>query len=644
MSTDLILVLVLLAVAILMFMLGRPRADAVGLSMMVALPLTGVISAREAVSGFANPNIILIAAMFVIGEGLARTGVAQRLGDWLVTRGGNRPTRMVALLMLIVGSLGSVMYSTGVVAIFIPVALRIARNTGMTPAQVLMPVSYAALISGMLTLVAAAPNLIVNYELTRSGADGLEFFSLTPIGIPVLLLGVLYMMIARRWLGTQEVGAGDERGGAKPRLAGWVEQYSLAERELRARVADGSPAIGQSLAALGLTPAQGMRVIAIERGQARGGCVIGPSDESVLAAGDVLLLDRATPIAADDAQTKKQSELGLETGLESRQAPAPRPLPEPPLQCAELGFEPLPLSGLYFTDRAQSIGMAEVMLPADSRLLDKTLDEAGVQLQRGLHAIGLRRGRAVLDAEARANATLKAGDTLLLVGAWPAIEQLRGQEHDLVTVNLPQELDERLPAAQRAPYAVLALAVTVGLMVSELLPAMHAALIGCLLMGVFRCIDLDSAYRAISLRTLVLIAGMLPFGMALERTGGIDLAADALVGVLGAASPYLVLATVFLMTLALGLFVVPAATAVLMAPLAMALAAEIGASPYPFAIAVALAASSAFMTPVVPANAMVATLGGYRFADYAKMGLPLVVLVFALTLTLLPWLYPFYSS
>ncbi|MCF7980288.1 MAG: SLC13 family permease [Chromatiaceae bacterium] len=618
MTFELTLVLALLAGAILMFMLGRPRADAVGLLMMVALPLTGVISAREAVSGFANPNIILIAAMFVIGEGLARTGVAQRLGDWLVTRGGNQPARLVALLMLIVGSLGSVMYSTGVVAIFIPVALRIARNTGMSPAQVLMPVSYAALISGMLSLVAAAPNLIVNYELTRTGAEGLDFLALTPIGIPVLLLGMLYMMIASRWLGAEAKAGAQDGANAKPRLGRWVEQYQLAERELRARVLPDSPAIGQSLAALGLTPDRGLRVIALERRRAYGGCVIGPDDETLLAAGDILLVDRATSIATDDTQTP------------------------PALQCAELGLEPLPLSGLYFADRAQSIGMAEVILPAESRLLGKTLDEAGVQLERGLHGVGLRRGRSVLDAEARAQTRLQAGDTLLLVGAWPAIEQLRGQDHDLVTTNLPKELDERLPAAKRAPYAVLALAVTVGLMVSELLPAMHAALVGVLLMLLFRCIDLDNAYRAISLRTLVLIAGMLPFGMALERTGGIELAADALIGVLGAASPYLVLATVFLMTLALGMFVVPAATAVLMAPLAMALAAEIGASPYPFAIAVALAASSAFMTPVVPANAMVGTLGGYRFGDYAKMGLPLVVLVFTLSLTLLPWLYPFH--
>ena len=161
-------------------------------------------------------------------------------------------------------------------------------------------------------------------------------------------------------------------------------------------------------------------------------------------------------------------------------------------------------------------------------------------------------------------------------------------------------------------------------------------------MLLFRCIDLDNAYRAVSLRTLVLIAGMLPFGMALERTGGIELATEGLIHLLGSASPTLMLGVVFLMTLILGLFVVPAANAVLMAPLAMALAGDIGASPYPFAIAAALAASSAFMTPVVPANAMVATLGGYRFGDYVRMGLPMVGLVMVLTLTLVPWLYPFY--
>jgi di/tricarboxylate transporter len=609
-TLELILVLILLAGAIGLFAIGRPRADAVGLMMMAALPLTGVVSAREAVAAFGNPTIVLIAAMFVIGEGLARTGVARRLGDWLVARGGKHQGRLLALLMLIVGALGSVMYSAGVIAIFIPVALRIAHQARMTPGQVLMPVSYAALISGMLTLVAAAPNLIVNDELTRAGVAGLGFLSLTPIGLTVLLLGTPYMMVARRWL--RPTGTGEGQEVARPQLVDWVQRYALAERELRARVAPGSRATGQSLAQLGLTQAQGWRVIALERSRARGGCLIGPDAQTELAEGDILLLDGARP-SGDTASL-----------------------------CTDLGLDPLPLSGLYFADRAQAIGMAEAVLPADSRLVGQTLDSSAIALTQGLTAVGLRRGRAVIDAAQRAATVLRAGDTLLLAGGWPAIERLRDQGRDLVITELPRELDEVLPAARQAPYAVLALAVTVGLIVSNLLPAVQAALIGCLLMGVFRCIDLDSAYRAIGLRTLVLIAGMLPFGVALERTGGIDLAADALVGLLGNASPHLILAALFLITLGLGLFVVAAANAVLMAPLAMALAAAIGASPYPFAIVVALAASSAFMTPVAPPNAMVATLGGYRFADYARIGFPLALMAMACSVTLVPWLYPLY--
>jgi di/tricarboxylate transporter len=213
-----------------------------------------------------------------------------------------------------------------------------------------------------------------------------------------------------------------------------------------------------------------------------------------------------------------------------------------------------------------------------------------------------------------------------------------------VTLNLPREFDEVLPAQGRAPHALLALVSTVGLMISGWVPAMHAALIGCLLMGLLGCIDLDSAYRSISLRTLVTIAGMLPFGIALERTGGIDLAAGALVQLLGDAGPHLILATLFAITVVLGLFIVAAANAVLTIPVALALAAELGASPYPFAIIVALAASSAFMTPIAPPNAMVATAGGYRFADYARLGFPLVLLVMVFAVTVVPWLYPLYES
>src|SRR6516164_8217714 len=200
MNASLVVVLVLLASAIAMFAVNKPRLDAVALIMLVVLPFTGVLTVNEALSGFSDPNIVLIAALFVIGDGLARTGVAQRLGDWLIAQAGNDEVRLIVLLMVVVCGLGATMSSTAVTAIFIPVALRITRSTGIGPGRLMMPLSFAALISGMMTLVATAPNLVVNSELVRHGANGFSFFSFTPFGVPILVLGIVYMVIARRWL------------------------------------------------------------------------------------------------------------------------------------------------------------------------------------------------------------------------------------------------------------------------------------------------------------------------------------------------------------------------------------------------------------------------------------------------------------
>src|SRR5262245_24160862 len=200
MSAQLGIVLVLLAAAIVMFAINKPRMDAVALIMLAALPFTGVISMSEALAGFSDSNIVLIAALFVVGEGLVRTGVAQRLGDWLLAKAGGSETRLIALLMAVVCGLGATMSSTAVTAIFIPVALRIAQSTGSPPSRLMMPLSMAALISGMMTLIATAPNLVVSSELERQGHAGFRFFAFTPFGAPILVLGILYMLFARRWL------------------------------------------------------------------------------------------------------------------------------------------------------------------------------------------------------------------------------------------------------------------------------------------------------------------------------------------------------------------------------------------------------------------------------------------------------------
>jgi di/tricarboxylate transporter len=607
MNPQLAMVLALLGAAILLFALGRPRSDAVGLLVIVALPFTGVLTVGEALAGFSNPNIILIAAMFVIGEGLTRAGVAQRLGDLLVRHGGTSEARLVALLMLAVGGLGSIMSSTGIVAIFIPVALRIAARAKIPPRNILLPVAFAALVSGMLTLVATSSNLVINYELTRNAGEGFTFFSFTPLGLVILLLTLVYWLVARRFLPKQPP---DQSVRARrPRIRDWVKQYKLAPREYRVRVRPGSPLANKRIEEIELPAGTDARIVAIERQGRLARELIYPSPTTVLRSGDVLLIDHALPTADIDAL---------------REA---------------LKLDALPLTGAYFTDQSQGVGMVEVIVPMESSLVGKTVSGSELRSRYRLSAIGLRRGRTAIEQRV-SEEVLRVGDTLLLVGPWSAIRALNADLHELVVLNLPAEMDEVLPAAGRAPQALLATAITVGLMVSGAVPNVHAALLGCLLMGLFRCIDLDSAYRIISWRTLIMIVGMMPFAMALQRTGGVDMAASGLIALVGGASPHLALAVLFMVTVLMGLFMATTISALLMIPVALALAASLGLSPYPFAMIVALAASAAFMSPVTPVNALVVNAGNYSLGDFIRVGLPLTLLVMVASVILVPLFFP----
>ena len=239
------------------------------------------------------------------------------------------------------------------------------------------------------------------------------------------------------------------------------------------------------------------------------------------------------------------------------------------------------------------------------------------------------------------NERLLVGDMLLLIGPWKQIEKLQSDNSDLVVAQLPAELDAVLPAPSKAVQAVACLGLVVALMVSGVIPNVQAALIGCLLMGALGCIDFTSAYRSIDWKTIVLIVGMLPFSIALERTGGVELAADGLRALTAGAGIYVVLATLFAITAALGMFISNTATAVLMAPVALAIAKELHASPYPFAMIVALAASTAFITPVSsPVNTLVVTPGHYTFGDFVRVGLPFSIVVLIVCVLLVPWILP----
>lgn len=583
--------------------------DVVALLPILILPLCGIITLPEAFAGFSDPNVILIGLLFIVGEGLVRTGIANKLGEFLLRQSGGSEGRLLVLLMLAVSCLGAVMSSTGVVAIFIPVVLFVAESRKVSPGRLMMPLSFAGLISGMLTLVGTAPNLVADSALQHAGFPGFSFFSFTPFGAAVLVAGILYMLLARRWLNRENPGSPER--APRRRLIDFVRDYNLAAHEHRIRVLPASPLVGRTLKQINARSRGNANVVAIERITGHRRELIEPRAESLILAGDVLLIDYFND--TDPAET-----------------------------LASLKLEALPLRGNYFTDQSHDLGMAEVLITPDSELVGKSVIDCEFRSKYRINVIGLRRNRSPITS-GHLDEKLRAGDTLLVIGNWRNIRELQKRKHHFLVLSLPAEIDQVAPESQRAFSAIACLAIMMLLMITGWVPNALAALIACLLLGLTRCLDLESAYRSIPWPSLILIVGMMPFSAALQKTGGVDLAVNGLLHLFGGAEPRLLLGALFVLTAVIGLFISNTATAVLMAPIALNSAAAIGASPYPFVMTVALAASAAFMTPVSsPVNTLVMVPGGYRFGDFVRIGVPFALVVLVIAVLLVPWLLPFH--
>lgn len=610
MNGELIWVLSLLAIAVVLFATGKVRMDAIALMVIVAFVLSGTLTLNEAFPGFSDPNVILIAALFIIGDGLVRTGVATKMGAWLVSVAGNSETKMLIYLMLTVAGLGAFMSSTGVVAIFIPVVLSVSARMNTSPSRLMMPLSFAGLISGMMTLVATPPNLVVNSELLREGLHGFSFFSVTPIGLVVLILGIVYMLAVRFMLKTDN-GDSARDGRKRSTFRDLIREYHLTGRARRLAIRPGSPMIGQRLDDLKLRERYCANVIGVERWRRFRRVIVNVNGVSEFRARDVLLID----MSASDVDLRQF--------------------------CGEQMLEPMVLRGEYFADQALDVGMAEVALIPDSEMMGKTVREIAFRTRFGLNIVGMKRDGKAMDGSV-VDEPLQLGDILLVVGNWRQIALLAKRGRDFVVLNMPVEVDDASPAHSQAPHAIFCLVLMVALMLTDEIPNPIAAIIACLLMGKFRCINAESAYKAIHWPSIILIVGMMPFALALQKTGGVDLVVKGLMDVAGGEGPYLMLGCLFVMCAAIGLFISNTATAVLMAPIALAAAKSMGVSPYPFAMVVAMAASAAFMTPVSsPVNTLVLGPGKYSFSDFVKIGVPFTILVMVVCVLLIPVLFPF---
>ncbi len=605
MSPDALFVFGLLAVTVVLFASDRLRPDVVALLVIVALILGGILPVSVAVVGFGDPLIILIAGLFVVGEGLVRTGIAFQVGQGLARLAGTSESRLLVLLMLAVAGLGAFMSSTGVVAIFIPVVLGLTGRLGISPGRLMMPMAFAALLSGLLTLIATPPNLVVNDALHSAGLHPFGFFGVTPIGLLILALGIGYMAIIGSRLLPSSVP--NSTAGHRKTLRELGESYQLVGQLHRLRLAADSSLVGQTVAEARLRTRYGLTLIGVERPTRFAETVSAALANTELHPADVLY-GVGSPAAVEE------------------------------LIAAERLLR-LPITDSEQQRLVQELGLAEVMLPPDSALIGQTLRQAAFRSHHALSVLGIRRrGQPLVHL---AQEKLAFGDVLLVVGAWKRIALLQNDPKDFLVLNLAAELSEVAPSYRQAPFALAILLAMVVLMTFGWVSNVVAVLLAALAMGLCRCLRMEDAYRAINWPSLVVIAGMLPLAKALEQTGGVALIADGLVAGLGPFGPLALLAGVFVLAALIGMFISNTATALLMAPIAIAAAQQVGVSPYPFAMTVVIAASAAFVTPVSsPVNTLVLAPGGYRFNDFVRVGLPLLLLVMGLTLLLTPLLLP----
>lgn len=609
MTGESIFVFGLLFVTIVLFISDRVRLDIVAIMVILALMLSGLLSPQQALAGFGDPVVLLIGGLFVIGEGLFRTGIAYAVGAWLMRVAGTSETRLMVLLMLVVALLSAFMSSTGAVAIFIPIALSLAAKTGIAPSRLLLPLAIASLLGGMLTLIGTPPNLVVSTQLERAGMEPFGFFSFTPVGLLVLVVGIVYMLTVGRALLPKGVQKKHEGQASMKELA---EKYEMAGQLHRVQLPDGAKLPGKTVAEALLRTRYGVTVVGIERRNRYASSVIPALTDSELLAGDVLLVVSSVPELVTFIDTE--------------------------------GLEQHPVEEAQQRKVREELGVAEVMLPPASKLIGHTLKEAEFRTRHGLSVLAIQRKGDPIKGNI-IDTKLEFGDSLLVGGGWEKISLLQGDQKDFLVLSVPAELAEVAPARSRAPAALLILLGMLVLMTFKLVPAVTAVLLAALAMVLSRCIDMEQAYKAINWQSVVLIAGMLPMATALEQTGGVTLIVDTLVTSLGSLGPYALLAGLFVLTSVLSQFISNTATTVLIAPIAVGAAAALGVSAYTFLMTVAVAASTAFATPVAsPTNTLVLGPGQYRFNDFVKVGVPLILLSMVVTLLAVPFIFPLQNT
>ena len=647
MTLEIALVYGILLATIALFVSEWLRLDVVALLALLALSLTGILSPAQALAGFADPVVLMIAALFVVGDGLFQTGVAQAMGRLPGKLAGDSQIKLLVIIMVLVAILSGFMSSTGTVAVMLPVVMGLAWARDMSPSKLLIPLSVASLLGGMLTLIGTAPNIVVSNHLAAMGRDPFGFFDFTPIGAAMVVVGIAFMaLFGRKLLPDRPSPGRPDRAEDQLSVAEMAGSWDLLPRLFRLRITPGSPMAGRTLEDLELPETFGVTVLEIleaegeEEGLSEGTGPRGGGKRGQRRRGEGERRLRAPRVRPKEDRARLREALA-DTELQSGQLLLVEGSADGVARMVGRDWVVLLDEPTEGDPTAREAGIAEVLLTPRSRLLGRTLKETRFRDRYQLSVVGIQRLGESLEGDIR-EAKLRFGDMLLVQGPWEKIRLIQGETRDFVVAMAPREMGAALRPLEKAPLALTIMAGMMLLLTFEIVPAVTAVLLAAVAMVLFRCVSVDDAYRAVNWESVVLIAGILPMATALEITGGMDLIVAALDGILRDATPLVLLGALFLLTSVLSQVISNTATAVLLAPIAFQFAISAGAAPEPFMMTIAVAASTAFATPVAsPVNTLVLGPGGYRFGDFFKVGVALQFLILLATLALVPVFFPF---
>lgn len=607
MNPDILIVFAILLTAAVLFVTNSIRNDLVALLIMLTLMLSGVLTVNESLAGFSDPVVIIVASMFIIGEAIVYTGIARKVGELIIHWGRASETRLMIMLMTAAGLLGSFVSSTATTAIFIPVTMAVTEKTGLNPRRLLMPLSVGALISGMMTLIATTSNIVINNTLVDRGLDSFSFFSFTPFGILILCIAIVFMVIVGRNMlaeKTTTVQAKQERT-----MMDMTREYGLQNQVSRLQVSAGSSLIDRAVARVQLIKNYGLKLVVIEITKKGRRVLRCARPETVFHQNDTLLL-----IGDPESAAKLVADYSLK----------PMPISEDAQKRKRL---------------FRAVGMVEVMLTPSSSLIGHNLKELRFQSRFNCLVLAIRRKGQPITSKFE-ELPLQFGDVLLVSAAWDDIIKLGEYRDNFLLLTIPTDYREVIPGQERAPLVLAILAVMIVLMAFKLLPLVTAAILAALTIILTRCIRLDGMYKVINWQAVILIAGILPIVTALNKTGAAQLISEALVQVMGPLGPIPILAILFIVTSATGLLLSATPTAVLIAPIAIDTALTLGISPQAFAMTVAIACCAGFASPLSsPVNMLIQESGGYSFADFVKVGIPLQILSLTVTVAMVWYLY-----